>query len=176
MYEQTFLKACPDQKGAFDYWIGGYGSGASLGEIWRIHINNGKCGEPICEADQESCTIKWGGQPDAINRLLLGYGEVLPQALVDAGLTEPQAQDLTVHIGRKSQAPLLREAMPVIDAIELAKFLVDMTKSFVRFSPGGNTVGGDSDVATVTKHEGFKWVSRKHYYGNKLNPLETDHV
>ena len=66
--------------------------------------------------------------------------------------------------------------MPTRDAIELAVFLADTQKQFVRFSHGSNTVGGDLDVSTVTKHEGFKWIQRKHYYHAKFNPLETGHA
>ena len=66
--------------------------------------------------------------------------------------------------------------MPVQDAIDLADFLVDLAKGYSAFLPGANVVGGDTDIATVTKHEGFKWIRRKHYYPAHLNPRETDHV
>ena len=67
-------------------------------------------------------------------------------------------------------------AMPVQNAIALANCLVAMTTNYVRFLPGHNAVGGDVDIAAVTKHEGFKWVTRNHYYTAALNPLENDHV
>lgn len=66
--------------------------------------------------------------------------------------------------------------MPTKDAIDLVLCLAETTKQFVRFSLGSNTVGGEVDVATVTKHEGFKWIRRKHYYSSELNPLETNHA
>lgn len=128
------------------------------------------------EADQATSAIKWGGQPEAINRLLLGYGQQLPQALLDAGLEPDKLSNLMLHILGRTQAHVLEDAMPTIDAINLAEFLVDTTKKFVQFLPGGNTVGGAVDIATVTKHEGFKWISRKHFYDRRFNPLETDHV
>jgi hypothetical protein len=62
--------------------------------------------------------------------------------------------------------------MPIQDAIDLAHFLVDATIQFVRFSPGSPTVGGPIEIATITKHEGFKWVARKHYFESRLNPQE----
>jgi len=71
---------------------------------------------------------------------------------------------------------LVHAAMPVVDAINLADFLVDLTKRYFRFLPGADIVGGATDIATVTKHEGFKWIRRKHYYPPELNPQETDHV
>lgn len=66
--------------------------------------------------------------------------------------------------------------MPVIDAIELTDFLVETTKRYFRFLPGADIVGGDTDIAVVTKYEGFKWIRRKFFYPATLNPLETDHA
>ncbi len=175
-FEKKFAAAAPPPQGTFDYWIGGYSAEAELGELWHIQIQNGVCNAPVCKASPDQTTIEWGGQPEAINRLLLGYGQALPQALLDAGLEKSQLEGLMRHIVLRSQANVLSEAMPVIDAINLAEFLVDTTKKFVQFLPGGNTVGGAVDVATVTKHEGFKWISRKHFYDRQLNPLETDHA
>jgi hypothetical protein len=71
---------------------------------------------------------------------------------------------------------LVWPTMPMRDAIELADFLVDTTKGFFRFLPGADVVGGDTDIAAVTKYEGFKWIRRKHFYPAALNPLETDHA
>ena len=65
--------------------------------------------------------------------------------------------------------------MPTGDAIALADFLVGTTKQFVHFLRGADTVGGDTDLATITRHEGFKWIRRKHFYPRDLN-LETDHA
>ena len=65
---------------------------------------------------------------------------------------------------------IVSPAMPIQDAVELAQFLVYTTIQFVRFTPGNPTVGGPIDIATITKHEGFKWVARKHYYDHDLNP------
>lgn len=176
LFEEKFQTTDPRPMGSFDFWIGGYSSGAGLGEIWKINISDGTCGDPICQAPQDQSTIQWGGQPEAINRLLLGYGQALPKALLEVGLEQDRLSDLMAHIASRSQANVLSDAMPTIDAIKLAEFLVDTTKKFVQFLPGGNTVGGAVDIATVTKHEGFKWISRKHFYDRRLNPLETDHA
>lgn len=176
LFEEKFQTTDPRPQGEFDFWIGGYSAGANLGEIWKLNISDGVCPDPICKAPQDRSSIEWGGQPEAINRLLLGYGQALPQALLDVGLDPGQLQALMAHIVQRSQANVLSDAMPTIDAIKLAEFLVETTKKFVQFLPGGNTVGGAVDIATVTKHEGFKWISRKHFYDRRLNPLETDHV
>ena len=55
-------------------------------------------------------------------------------------------------------------------SIDLARFLVETTKGFIRFSVGlVKTVGGPIEIAAITKHEGFKWVQRKHFFSREMN-------
>ena len=60
--------------------------------------------------------------------------------------------------------------MPIQDAIKFVETLVYVTIQMSKFVPGAQTVGGDIDIAVITKHEEFKWIKRKHYYNKKLNP------
>lgn len=176
-FEERFSKLSPPPKGNFQYWIGGYSSGEDLGEIWRFQIDNGACTDPICEADTTVTSgISWGGAPEAINRLILGYGQQLGDALAAGGMPKANVPQAIAEIGRFTQVGLANPAMPTTDAIDLARFLAETTKQFVRFLPGSNSVGGSIDIATITKHENFKWVARKHFYSPALNPLETDHA
>ena len=56
---------------------------------------------------------------------------------------------------------LFVEAMPIQDAVDLARFLVEATISFVKFSVARpKTVGGPIGIAAITKHEGFRWFQR----------------
>jgi len=73
------------------------------------------------------------------------------------------------------QAPIVFAPMPIQDAIDLARFLVHSAVMFSRFVPGPQVVGGLIEIAAITKHEGFKWISRKHYYDQELNK-EPIHV
>lgn len=152
------------------FWLGGNGSGEAHGEIWRITIRNGTCGPPELIAGKGEFKISYAGQPEAINRIVSGYSQELPQALVDAGLDPANLDALLAHIESRTYAQLVAPAMPVSDAIALADFLVETTKQFVRFLPGADTVGGETDICVVNKHEGFKWVRRKHHFSADLNP------
>jgi hypothetical protein len=60
--------------------------------------------------------------------------------------------------------------MPFQDAIDLAEWLVGLAIGYSRFMPGAPTVGGPIETAAISKHEGFKWVRRKHYFDARLNP------
>lgn len=177
LFDERFSSLDEKPMGTFQYWVGGYSANQDLGEVWKIQIQEGECPDPICEAPKDvPSMISWGGQTEAINRLLLGYGQGLPEALLSVGLPSDQLSACMRYVAARTQAGLANPAMPTRDAIDLAMFLADTQKQFVRFSIGSNTVGGELDVATVTKHEGFKWIKRKHYYSRDLNPLETDHA
>lgn len=152
------------------FWIGGNDAKATHGEIWRVTIRNGVCDMPELVAGQGDFRISYAGQPEAINRLINGYGQALPSALLDAGLDPGNLDGLLAHIESRTYAQLVSPAMPVTDAIALADFLVETTKQFVRFLPGADTVGGETDICVVNKHEGFKWVRRKHHFKAEFNP------
>lgn len=39
-----------------------------------------------------------------------------------------------------------------------------------KVSTDQDTVGGPTDVAIISKVDGFVWIKRKHYFGIDLNP------
>jgi len=175
-FEEQYQALDPKPAGdhEFQFWIGGNGAGETHGEIWRIRIVNGEGPEPESLAGQHDFDILYDGQPEAINRIVNGYSQFLGQALLEIGLNPDDLDAVLAHVETHTRAPLIAAAMPVQDAISLADFLVDVTKRYVRFLPGADTVGGDTDVCVVTKHEGFKWVRRKHYFDRVLNPRRYD--
>ncbi|MGX1168825.1 MULTISPECIES: hypothetical protein [Bradyrhizobium] len=160
---------------SLDFWIGGYSSDSDTHELFKVGIVNGAATvECLCRDGQSD--LFWGGQPSAINRLVMGYDNTLVESLRKVGVSDADLPGLMDFISSETVAPLMHPGMPVQDAIELCSFLVETTKGFVRFLPGADTVGGEVDIAVVTRHERFKWIKRKHYYPQNLNKLETDHV
>lgn len=173
----TALDPPPPAPHSFEFWIGGVGSDGSRGEIWKLQIADGTVHDPVCfasEADDD--LVVWSGQPGVINRLLVGFDENLAAVLGETGVDEAGQQDFLEALRARAATPLVHAAMPIQDAIALADFLVETTKRYFAFLPGADVVGGDTDIATVTKHERFKWIRRKHYYPPQLNPRETDHA
>ncbi len=170
-YRAIDPKPSPSQ--SFDFWIGGYGSDGGGGEIWKILIQDGEIKDPqILATEKDERKLVWGGQGEAINRLIFGFGKTLLDKLIYLKIPAETIKTLL----QQTVTPLVQPSMPVQDTIDLADFLVDMTKKYSRFLPGANTVGGDTDIATVTKHEGFKWIKRKHYYPEALNRKDIDHA
>lgn len=164
------------------FLIGGYSSEGSLGESWRVDIKAGKPEDPKQMRSPDQPGISWGGMGEAIQRLVMGYGSQLFQVLAEIGTEggkdiDPAtlAQKAGQILSMRMQAPIVFAPMPIQDAIDLARFLVDASIKFSRFIPGPQVVGGPIEIAAITKHEQFKWISRKHYFEQNLN-REPEHV
>lgn len=160
-----------------EFWVGGYGSANDHGQIWKIVLQGGVFLAPaLVNADTDSQGIFWGGQGQAIGRLLLGIDPAFSSAVASLGVDQGTAENLYNVARAKMETPVLHATMPTIDAIRLAEFLVEVTKGYFSFAFGSDIVGGATDIATVTKWEGFKWIKRKHFYPAELNRKDHDHV
>lgn len=156
--------------------VAGYSSEAKNAEEYRIDIRaDGKCYGPISVRKEEDCGISWSGQPEALNRLILGMSSMVPALLKsEFNLDDEQLRGLIQTLAPKLQAPLISPAMPLQDAIDLAGFLADVAVQWSRFMPGAQSVGGPVEIAAISKHEGFRWISRKYYYSRDLNPADEN--
>ena len=113
-----------------------------------------------------------GGDPEAFLRICNGFSPELGKHLLAAGVDPVVAATVVSTAQSRLSMTLVEAAMPIQDAIELAEFFVDTTSHLARFRRGFATVGGPTESAAVTKHEGFRWVKRKHYFDYDLNPGE----
>jgi hypothetical protein len=67
---------------------------------------------------------------------------------------EPATSSGTRELSASFFELLFVEAMPIRDAVDLARFLVETTIGFVEFSVARpKTVGGSIAIAAITKHE-----------------------
>lgn len=51
----------------------------------------------------------------------------------------------------------------------MAEALVNLTSFKRHVSKESETVGGPTDVAIISKTDGFIWIKRKHYFDGNLN-------
>ena len=106
--------------------------------------------------------IRWDGEYEALSRLIFGLGSGFEDTAVGSGLTREAARELHAKLSPSLFELLFVEAMPIRDAVDLARFLVETTIGFVKFSVARpKTVGGSIAIAAITKHEGFQWVQRQ---------------
>ncbi len=167
-FDELYSKHVPTGSEApgMGFLIAGYSAGAESAEVWRFNVKDGGAAEsPACiTPSSEPWSANWEGQGEAIRRLLLGHSWQIVERLVSAGMTQKDALQLLHAV-----QPVVHPTMPIQDAIDLVHFLIDTTCGYVRFAPGPATVAQPIDSAAITRHEGFRWVRRKHYFPAALN-------
>jgi hypothetical protein len=173
------LNTAASQNTTLGLLVGGYPSSGSLGESWSVEIVQGNAKQPVKLRNDEDPGISWGGMTEVVQRIVLGFSPNIFSVLAEVSEPKQNAQTMSQNLSQlllaRLQAPIIFAPMPIQDAIDLSRFLVHSAIMFSRFMPGPQMVGGLIEIAAITKHEGFKWVSRKHYYNQETNQ-EPIHV
>jgi 20S proteasome alpha/beta subunit len=145
--------------------LSGYSARANLPETWSIRFDGMERIEPELVWGEDEYGLSWEGQAGCINRLL---GD-LPQAgfnmaeaeLAEVALFNHDSGDLSDD---STDSPMLvTPGMPLLDAVEVARFLMDTSLAFERLRADRRlkTIGGPVDLAIITRHDGFRWLQRK---------------
>src|SRR6185437_9354714 len=143
--------ACPDPTN-IQVRLCGYSAGGPLAEVWEVNMAAHACPPPRQIMDQGSFGVPQDGQYEALNRLILGHGYEIDAALVRHGVPPQSARKLQANLAKDLYATLAVPAMPIQDAIDLARFLVETTIGFVRFAVFlPKSVGGAVEIAKRTK-------------------------
>jgi hypothetical protein len=173
LYSNAFPESAP-LRPDLGFIVAGYSSSdAALAEEFQVEMRAGKCIGPVPLRAKHEIGLTAGGETEALNRLMTGVAGGLSQVLQNLfKVPEAQTEKALAVIRQQLTVPLVIPAMPLQDAIDLGEFLVDLTIKFSRFKPGAPTVGGPIDIASISKHEGFRWIRRKYYFDRLLNPDE----
>jgi hypothetical protein len=172
VYHEAYAVEFKDwtSKPGLSFQVAGYSAHDRFPEVWELCYNDSNSPDPKLTLPVDDTGVTWLGDGEALHRLVLGVGKNLPLVLVRQGVEMEQIRAIMDDIKTSMNAPMYHPAMPIRDAIDLAEFLVYTTGRFTQHIPGGATVGGPTEIAAITRHEGFKWVKRKHYYDSTLNP------
>ena len=73
---------------------------------------------------EEEFGIRWDGEYEALSRLIFGLGTKFDEAAARSGLNREQAAELRTKLAPELFELLFVEAMPIQDAVDLARFLV----------------------------------------------------
>ena len=171
-YDEHYV-ADPQAQSELGLAVAGFSAGSDEAELFTLEMTKAACKGPAAPGAAGKPLLIWWGQTEAIVRLANGVSGALPQALLQLGVKQSELQGYVGAIRAKTALPLVWPGMPIGETIDLAEFLVETTTRFVRFAPGGQVVGGPVEIAAMTRHEGFKWIKRKHHFPQNLNPGGT---
>jgi|Deesub1362A_J573_1020465.scaffolds.fasta_scaffold00354_19 hypothetical protein len=164
-YQPLYSNLDDEDKPYLGFFIAGYSANRDYPEIWKAEIRSGH----IIKEEIDALMV-WNGEYEIISRIVKGYSPMISEVLLELGIPEDALEDVLKYLEENLEVFLVHPAMPIQDAIDLADFLVDTAIKFARFRPGAPSIGGPIEIAAISKHEGFKWVKRKHYYSRELNP------
>lgn len=68
------------------------------------------------------------------------------------------------------------QQMTLPDALDYARFLVQITSDYHRFADMVPTVGGPTEVAVITKWIGFRFIDRKKLLGDDTTRLNVGKI
>lgn len=176
LFSQVFGTHNPPP-GGLGMLVAGYSAGEQSAEGWVVEISDPAVTPlPTLTIPRDGAGWVSFAQPAATQRLWFGVDQELVGQL-EAALDPPEWQKIqpVIQAYANGTSPVWA-GMPLQDAINLAQFMVDATAGFTHFLLGPNTVGGPTEVASISRHEGFKWIHRKHYYDPSINPRETGHA
>lgn len=161
-----------DPGGEVGFIVGGFSATATWPEMWEVKVSDTASDSINQVVSPGEPGIVYQGMTDAITRLVDGAGLGLGSTLETMGIPAGEGEIAADQIRDALRMTWAWPGMPLGETIDMARFLVETQISFVRFMPGDAMVGGPVEIAALTKHEGFKWVQRKHYYDASLNKDE----
>jgi hypothetical protein len=169
---EPYFEQSGRSRATLGFILAGISSDHTLGQVYTIATEGGtaKWATEEVSTVRNTSTFHMAGQPEPVQRLLNGISPSATTALTKYGLELRAAETVVGIIRESAEQPLIQPQMPIQDAIDLSEFLVDVAVKWARFSPMGETIGGNIDIAALTKYEAFKWVKRKHFYSDKYNP------
>ena len=145
-----------------NFYVGGYDINEPYGRIYYFGIPN--LPAPV-EYSPNQFGMSWGGQFNIVNRIILGHDpQLLPIVSQHLGLTPQQQHSLNTVLGKLEYA-IPYQTLALQDCIDLATYLIRATVSAQGLASELRGVGGQIDVATITRMEGFQWVQKKEIRG-----------
>jgi len=148
--------------------IGGFQPNSMYPWVWtweepaRPQITAGLCNARPHEGENgehgpESGLDYWG-ETKALDRLVRGHDPALLTAITKSGSQMPASK--LSELLDQHRWDVIYEGMPIKDAADLAKFVLEVGVGFHRFDQGIPQVGGDLDIAIITRR-GVHWADRK---------------
>lgn len=141
------------------FLVAGFDEGDTYGKVFQVVVPTAIA--PV-EQSPNDFGITWGGQQDFVMRVLNGVdGRAAELAEQTLALTPAQRDSLTQRWQAELGLPIPYQFLPLQDCVNLATFLVEMTATVQTWIVGIRGVGGDVDVAIITRTGGLEAVDQK---------------
>ena len=148
------------------FLVGGYDEDAAYGRLFSLAVPSAPV--PVEQQAGQDFGAMWGGQKAHADRIVQGFDDtVIAQIKDHLNLTDAQSADLVQHLRANNPLALPYQFLPLQDCVDLCIQLIRTTINMQRFTLDVRGVGGQIDVATVTRMEGFHPIQQKAVVGER---------
>ena len=153
--------AMPEDALPVGFLIAGLDADEAYGKIYEISVPSSI--EPVEQLAGANFGVRWAGQFGLVNRLINGFDpQALEIARTELGLTDEQTKKLQGKWSSQLGLSIPWQFLPLQDCVDLAEFLVNMTSvTQAWMTTGIRGVGGATDIATITRNQGFRSIKQK---------------
>ena len=123
---------------------------------------------------------------DAIEKITLSYPKIINENIMPLDqlqkdmisefgkiVVDEFKEHINKTIGENYSNPIIGtvSSLPKEELAAMAEALINLTSVKRKMSSQTETVGGPTDVAVISKGDGFIWIKRKQYYSHELNQV-----
>ena len=129
------------------FLVGGFGQRAKFPALYRVNVQENSSTKELANGDSG---LSWGGQADAVERIIRGYDARLKREI------EEKIEDFPFG---KHKRQLNYANLPLQEGVNMVSYFVLMQAGMARFGDGIATVGGRTHIAVVTKEKGVTMLN-----------------
>ena len=139
----------------------GYDADAAHGRVFLFDLPEHPNPVPR-NADENDFGMTWGGQTDVVTRIVHGYDPALPDLLARSLQIEKDGVVAALEAARENlEIQIPYNILPLQDCVDLAIFLISTTRAAQKLSVRVRGVGGQIEVATITRTKPLDFLQRK---------------
>ena len=124
----------------------------------------------------EELRVEFSNNNKIKNKALLATNQILDNFDKTSNKRVNEFKKNIIKIKKDFTNPILDSvgALPKEELANMSESLIHITSLKRKVDSNLETVGGDIDVAIISKGDGFIWKKRKHYFDKELNPQFFD--
>jgi hypothetical protein len=150
---------------SMEFIVGGYDDGEPYGKLFYCAVPTAP--QPS-ERLQNDFGIQWGGQSEITSRIINGYDDAVLNLVCSKDPNTPM-DVLKAQLTERSGSSIPYQFLPLQDCVDLSMLMIRTTAQILDYQIGIRGVGGHTDVATITRKEGFQYVQRKEIRGERIH-------
>lgn len=147
------------EKQSLTVHVGGVSAGQKFPEFAEMEFIGQHVKGPNFVNGGTAGHITLSGSAEACHRLVMGYSPAIGGLLEQAGLKGDEVRQFLDKAKAALFPQILDGAMPLAEAADVARFLTETEIRFSTLTPDPDVVGGDVQLAVISREHGFKWLS-----------------